>query len=149
MCIRDAKTNIKRLGILLLLRCSSITCIRWSKLCSFLFYLCIFPHGYYLVTFFTCLNFSNIFCSAISQLLDMSLWRCIMRSSSWRMITPPSSLRSGWKRQWNWLGRTTTLFFANTFICVISPLAWISSKKSKFIMTWTSNRRCSQRHCRC
>jgi hypothetical protein len=28
-------------------------------------------------------------------------------------------------------------------------LAWISSKKSKFIMTWTSNRRCSQRHCRC
>lgn len=132
-------TNLERLGIVLLVKHFSTTCTRWTKLCSFLFYLCISPHGYYLVTIFTCLDLLNICCNVISQLLEMSLWRCTMRSSPKRMITPLSNLRSRWKKQWSKLRRTTILFFSNTFLCVILPLAQISSRKSKFIMTWTSN----------
>jgi len=143
MCIGDAKENLRRLGILLLMKCSLTTCTRWTNFCSFLFYFYISPPSYYLVTFFTCLDLSIIFYNTRFQLLEMSMWRCIMKSSPWRLIVPPSSLRNGWKRQWSRLRRTTTLLFASTFLCVILPLAWISSKKSKFIMTWTSNWRCS------
>jgi len=110
---------------------------KWAKFYSFLFDFCMSPLGYYLVTFFTCLNLLIIFCSIRSQLLEMSLSRFTMRSSPRRLIAPPSSLKNKWKRQWSWSGRTTTLLFASTFMCVILPLTLISSRKSKFIMTWT------------
>ncbi len=61
----------------------------------------------------------------------------------------PIKLRSGWRRLWHKSRRTTTLFFASTFLCVIMPLAQISSNESKFIMTWTLNWKCSQRSYKC
>jgi len=149
MCIKDAKANLVRLGILLLLRRYSTTCTRWAKFSSFLFYFCISPPSYYLVTFFTCLDLLIVFCSTRFQLLEMSLWKCTMSSSPWRLIVPPSNLRNRWRRQWSKSRRTTTLLFASTFLCVILPLAQIFSSKSKFIMTWIQNQRCSQRSRRC
>jgi hypothetical protein len=42
----------------------------------------------------------NFFCSMRSQLLEMLLRRCIMKSSLCKLIAPPSSLKSRWRRQW-------------------------------------------------
>jgi hypothetical protein len=39
------------------------------------------------------------FCSVRFQLLEMSLWKCTINSSLWKLIIPPSSLRSRWRRQ--------------------------------------------------
>ncbi len=76
-------------------------------------------------------------CSARSQLLKMSLWICIMKSSLGRVIVLSSSSRNEWRRQWSKLGRTITQHSTNIFLCVILPLVQISREKSKFIMTWT------------
>ncbi len=78
---------------------------------------------------------------------DLNCWKCCcecaMRSSLWRLIVPLSSWRSRWKRQWSKSGRTTYLLFVSTFLFIILPLAWFSSRKSKFITTWILNWRCS------
>jgi hypothetical protein len=60
-------------------------------------------------------------CSARSQLLKMSLWICIMKSSLGRVIVLSSSSRNEWRRQWSKLGRTITQHSTNIFLVWSCP----------------------------